>query len=423
MTSKIFGGVTMDNRNDLWQGGPWEQPAPVFPDPPAVHIPTAPARPARPVLRARRRRRKWPWFLGLIALIAVICLSTLLIDRYFTSRRPNYFTYPYIDGDDWTPMEDEELNTDPPSIPRAETGTGVTVSLSPAQGGALNYTQIYERAIPSAVSITAIGAEGYSSGSGVVLTEDGYLITNAHVVAGARAVSITLYDNRILPASLVGFDAVEDLAVLKIEASGLTPAQFGDSNTLRIGEPVAALGDSLGYRSTFTDGIVSSLDREVEVDGVTMVLIQTSAAINFGNSGGPLLNQYGQVMGINTIKIVTEDGSAEGLGFAIPSRRVKYVADRLIAGEEVKAGVFGFTVKTVVQEGGGLELVDVEKDSDGWAKGLRRGDIIIAANGQPVTGLQDLTRLKLGLGAGDVVTLTYLRDGESYTVEVELIEA
>ena len=413
----------MDNRNDLWQGGPWERPAPAFPDPPAVHIPVAPARPARPVPRVRRGRRKWPWFLGLIALIAVICLSTLLIDRYFTSRRPNYFTYPYIDGDDWAPLEEEEFNTDPPSIPRAETGTGVTVSLSPAQGGALNYTQIYERAIPSAVSITAIGTGGYSSGSGVVLTGDGYLITNAHVVAGARAVNVTLYDNRILPASLVGFDAVEDLAVLKVEASGLTPAQFGDSNTLRIGEPVAALGDSLGYRSTFTDGIVSSLDREVEVDGVTMVLIQTSAAINFGNSGGPLLNQYGQVMGINTIKIVTEDGSAEGLGFAIPSRRVKYVADRLIAGEEVKAGVFGFTVKTVVQEGGGLELVDVEKDSDGWAKGLRRGDIIIAADGQPVTGLQDLTRLKLGLGAGDVVTLTYLRDGESHTVEVELIEA
>ena len=415
----------MDNRNDLWQGGPWEQPAPVFPDPPAVRIPTAPARQERPVLRARRRGRRWPWFAGLFALIAVICLSTLLIERYFSSRYPGPFTYnhPYIDGDDWMPQEDEEYSTEPPSIPRAATGTGVTVTLSPAQGEALSYSEIYDRAIPSAISIEAVSSEGYSSGSGVVLTEDGYLITNAHVVAGARSVSVMLYDNRVLPASLVGFDAVEDLAVLKIEASGLTPAQFGDSNTLRIGEPVAALGDSLGYRSTFTDGIVSSLDRQVEVDGVTMVLIQTSAAINFGNSGGPLLNQYGQVMGINTIKIVTEDGSAEGLGFAIPSRRVKYVADRLIAGEEVKAGVFGFTVKTIALVGGGLELADVERTSDAWAKGLRAGDVITAANGQPVTGLQDLTRIKLGLGPGDVVTLTYLRDGESYTVDVELVEA
>ena len=154
-----------------------------------------------------------------------------------------------------------------------------------------------------------------------------------------------------------------------------------------------------------------------------MVLIQTSAAINFGNSGGPLLDQYGQVMGINTIKIVTEDGSAEGLGFAIPSQRVKYVADRLIAGEKVRAGVFGFTVSTVPLEGGGLQLVEVEKTSDAWVKGLRDGDVILAAGGQPVTGIQDLTQLKLSLGAGDVVELTYLRDGEYYTVEVELIEA
>jgi len=374
------------------------------------------------VLRTRRKRRKWPWFVGLVALIAAICLSTVLLKRYFDDERPYYYVPPYIDGDDWVPREDEELSNEPPSIPRAETGSGVTVTLSPAQGEALNYTQIYDRAIPSTVSIEALTSEGRASGSGVVLTEDGYLITNAHVVAGARAVNVLLYDNRVLPASLVGFDAVEDLAVLKVEAGGLLPAQFGDSNTLRIGEPVAALGDSLGYRSTFTDGIVSSLEREVEVEGVTMVLIQTSAAINFGNSGGPLLNQYGQVMGINTVKIVTEDGSAEGMGFAIPSRRVKYVADRLIAGEEVKTGWFGFTVNTSPMEGGGLELRDVERDSDAWAKGLRAGDIILAVNGQPVTGIQDLTRLKLSLGPGDAVTFTCLRDGETFTVDVELIE-
>jgi S1-C subfamily serine protease len=256
----------------------------------------------------------------------------------------------------------------------------------------------------------------------VVLTRDGYIITNAHVVAGARDVRVLLHSNRILPASLVGFDAVEDLAVLKVEAEDLTPAQFGDSNDLRIGEPVAALGDSLGYRSTFTNGIVSSLGREVEVDGITMVLIQSSAAINFGNSGGPLLNQYGQVMGINTIKIVTEDGSAEGLGFAIPSRRVKYVADRLIAGEEIKTGVFGFSVNTIPVEGGGLELLDVEENSDAWAKGLRVGDILTGADGMPIIGYEDLTRLKLGLGPGDTVSLTYLRNGAQFTVDVELID-
>jgi len=411
----------MDNRNGLWQGGGWEQPDRGAPDLPDVRIPE-PLR-DRPVLRPRRRRVRWPWFMGLVTLICVICLSVALLEHYVSQRAAEHYR-------DWIPphgedfrFEDYGTDNTPPSIPRADTGTGVTVDLHPAQGQALSYTQIYELALPSAVSISATTAQGYSSGSGVVLTEDGYIITNAHVVAGAREVRVLFYDNRQLSASLVGFDAAEDLAVLKVEAQGLIPASFGDSNTLRIGEPVAALGDSLGYRSTFTDGIVSALDREVSVEDVSMVLIQTSAAINFGNSGGPLLNQYGQVMGINTVKIIAEDGSAEGLGFAIPSRRVKYVADLLIAGEEIRAGRFGFTVSTAAMEGGGLLLKDVERDSDAWTKGLRPGDVILAANGEPVTGTHVLTRLKLSLGAGDAVTLLCLRDGEPFTVDVELVEA
>ena len=410
----------MDNRNSgLWQGGPWEQPSPVFPDPPAVRIPKAVSR--RPVLRVRRRRRRWPWFLGLVSLISVICLS-LIVLKYYAAPRSYFRDYlPF--GSDGLYTQEDHQDTSPPSIPQAETGTGVTVALEPARQEALDFVQIYDLASPSTVSIESAGDDGYSAGTGIVLTEDGYLITNAHVVAGAARVRVLLHDKRVLNASLVGFDAVEDLAVLKIDAEGLTPAHFGDSNTLRIGEPVAALGDPLGYRTTITDGIVSALYREVEVDGITMTLIQTSAAINFGNSGGPLLNQYGQVMGINTIKIVTDDGSAEGLGFAIPSRRVKYVADRLIAGEEVKAGVFGFMVYTAPAEGGGLMLRSVERNSDAWAKGLRAEDILLEANGQPITGLEDLIRLKLSLGAGDTVTLTCLRDGERFTVDVELIEA
>ena len=411
----------MNNQNNgLWQGGPWEQPAPAFPAPPAVRIPAGASVSRRPVLRVRQKRRRWPALLGFAALIAAVCLSILLLDRYFSQRRPLQDHFPPI-GED-TRRDEDYYDQTPPSIPQADTGTGVTVSLLPTQGEALDYIQIYQQAVPSAVSIESVTSRGYNTGTGVVLTQDGYLITNAHVVAGARSVRVTLHDNRILTASLVGFDAVEDLAVLKVDAEGLIPARFGDSNTLRIGEPVAALGDSLGYRATFTDGIVSALDREVEVDATTMILIQTSAAINFGNSGGPLLNQYGQVIGINTVKIVSEDGSAEGLGFAIPSRRVKYVADHLIAGEEVKAGIFGFTVYTRPAPGGGLELKSVERSSDAWTKGLRAGDIITAANGAAITGLEDLTRLKLGLGAGDTVTLTCLRAGETFTVDVELVE-
>ena len=412
----------MDNQNDgLWRGGPWEQPSPAFPDPPAVRVPKGAYTSRRPVLRVRRRRKKWTWFLGLGALIAAVCLSILLLDRLLDRCPLLQAPFPYI-GEDWQYEDTDRQSTDPPAIPRADTGSGVTVSLLPVHGEALDYVRIYERTAASAVSIESEHADSYSSGTGVVLTQDGYLITNAHVVAGAQSVRVILHDNRALPASLVGFDAVEDLAVLKVEAEGLIPAEFGDSNALRIGEPVAALGDSLGYRATFTDGIVSALDREVQVDDTKMTLIQTSAAINYGNSGGPLFNQYGQVVGINTVKIVSEDGSAEGLGFAIPSRRVKYVADRLIAGEEVQAGIFGFMVYRTLAEGGGLELQSVERSSDAWAKGLRSGDVLLEANGVPITGLEVLTRLKLDLGAGDSVTLTYLRNGERYTVDVELIE-
>ena len=416
----------MNDHNDgLWQGGSWERSDCPLPELPAVHIPEGPVRPARKRPRLRRRRWKWPWLAGLLSLIVVLCLSAALLERYFMGQA----ILRHWDRDGMPSVgeeqpQDEKLDDTPPAIPQAETGTGVTVELQPAQGAVLPYTQIYDRAILSAVSIQASTGRGYgSAGSGVVLTEDGYIITNAHVVAGAQEVKVMFHDNRTLPASLVGFHAVEDLAVLKVEASGLTPAQFGDSSVLHIGEPVAALGDSLGYRATFTDGIVSSLDREVEVEGVTMSLIQTTAAINYGNSGGPLLNRYGQVVGINTIKIVTEDGSAEGLGFAIPSRRVKYVADHLIAGEEIKTGRFGFSVNRIPVVGGGLELLIVGEGSDAWAEGLRAGDILLEADGAPIAGFEDLTRLKLGLGPGDGVSFLCERDGEQFTVEVELIEA
>ena len=408
----------MDNqRDDLWLGGPWERPSPV---PPALPVIPSPPRAGRP---RRRRRRRWPVFTGLLSLIMVLCaVLAVLWDQVQTSRRSFYYDPPYGSTDERRPQE--TFSTEPPSIPRAETGTGVTLTLQPDTGDPLTYREIYESCLPSMVSIEAVSSTTYSTGTGVIMTQDGYIVTNAHVVAGTERVQVILWNNEILDASLVGFDADEDLAVLKVDAQGLTPARFGDSSSLHIGDPVAAIGDPLGYRSTITDGIVSALDREVDVDGVTMVLIQTSAAINFGNSGGALINQYGQVVGITTIKIITDDGSAEALGFAIPSTRVKYVVDTLIAGEEIRSGVFGFTVNTRPLEGGGLELAEVDPVSDAWAKGLRSGDVILSADGQPVTSLQDLSRLKLSRGPGDSISLTLRRpDGSVYTAEVELIDA
>ena len=410
----------MDERNnDLWQGGPWERSDPRGRMPGAM-----PPRyvPPRPVLRPRRRKRRFslPVCMGLAALlVSLVAIGAVMDslwpvqllpggDEDYAYRQPNH--------------DEEKLDTTPPAIPRAETGTGVTVELCPDSGESLTYTQIYDKNLPSMVSIQAEDAKSYSTGTGVVLTADGYLITNAHVVAGADKVQVACADNRVLDAALVGFDAREDLAVLKVEADDLTPAEFGDSSALRCGDPVAAIGDPLGYRSTITDGIVSALDRDVEVDGTSMVLIQTSAAINMGNSGGALINQYGQVVGITTVKIVTDDGSAESLGFAIPSRRVKYVADTLIAGKQVRRGIFGFTVLTRTAQGGGLTLDSVDKTSDAYAKGLRAGDVLTAADGQSLNAVEDLVRLKQSMGAGDTVSLTYVRSGQSRTVSVALID-
>lgn len=410
----------MDERNnDLWQGGPWERSDPRGRMPGAM-----PPRyvPPRPVLRPRRRKRRFslPVCMGLAALlVALVAIGAVMDSLWPVQLLPG--------GDEdyayRQPGHDEEkLDTTPPAIPRAETGTGVTVELCQDSGESLTYTQIYDKNLPSMVSIQAEDAKSYSTGTGVVLTADGYLITNAHVVAGADKVQVACADNRVLDAALVGFDAREDLAVLKVEADDLTPAEFGDSFALRCGDPVAAIGDPLGYRSTITDGIVSALDRDVEVDGTSMVLIQTSAAINMGNSGGALINQYGQVVGITTVKIVTDDGSAESLGFAIPSRRVKYVADTLIAGKRVRRGIFGFTVLTRTAQGGGLTLDSVDKTSDAYAKGLRAGDVLTAADGQSLNAVEDLVRLKQSMGAGDTVSLTYVRSGQSRTVSVALID-
>lgn len=410
----------MDERNnDLWQGGLWERSAPQSGTPGAM-----PPRyvPPRPVLRPRRRKRRFslPVCMGLAALlVALVAIGAVMDSLWPVQLLPG--------GDEdyayRQPGHDEEkLDTTPPAIPRAETGTGVTVELCQDSGESLTYTQIYDKNLPSMVSIQAEDAKSYSTGTGVVLTADGYLITNAHVVAGADKVQVACADNRVLDAALVGFDAREDLAVLKVEADDLTPAEFGDSFALRCGDPVAAIGDPLGYRSTITDGIVSALDRDVEVDGTSMVLIQTSAAINMGNSGGALINQYGQVVGITTVKIVTDDGSAESLGFAIPSRRVKYVADTLIAGKTVRRGIFGFTVLTRTAQGGGLTLDSVDKTSDAYAKGLRAGDVLTAADGQSLNAVEDLVRLKQSMGAGDTVSLTYVRSGQSRTVSVALID-
>ena len=200
--------------------------------------------------------------------------------------------------------------------------------------GALSLQDIYTRNIGSVVSIICNGAGTSSTGTGVIISRNGYIVTNAHVVENAVSVSVQLSDDRQFYANIVGSDDISDLAVLHIATDDLIPAQFGDSSALRVGDTVVAIGDPLGveFRGTYTNGIVSAINRDVDVDGRTMTLIQTNAALNSGNSGGPLINCYGQVIGINTMKIgaFTRSSGVEGLGFAIPSATVKEIVDQLV---------------------------------------------------------------------------------------------
>lgn len=389
-------------RDDLWQGGPWEQRGRTEPV---------------PVPDKKKRRLKKPVvvFLGTIGLICILTAGGLLLGGNMPWSEPD------ASGPVTLPDGQNRVPASVSTMPRAETGTGVTVPVAAAQGEKLSYTQVYEKNQQSIVTIWAADSEGVGEGTGIVLTRDGYIITNAHVIEGAARAEVLLNNDLSYEAKLVGISQEEDLAVLKVEATDLIPAEFGDSFSVKVGDEVSALGNPLGYRMTLTPGIISSVDRELEVDGNRMHLLQTSAPINFGNSGGALFNDRGQVIGVTAVKIVTEDGSTEGLGFAIPMERVKYVVDHLIAGEELQVPMLGITVQQS-HERIGLEVLKIEDWSDACNTEIQVGDLIVGANGHSTTVNRDLERVKNLQRVGEELVLDVLRGNTALTVRVKLVE-
>lgn len=303
------------------------------------------------------------------------------------------------------------------------------------QEGGLSLQAIYAGAIDSVVSISCTLEGGTSSGTGVILSKNGYIVTNAHVVEDATAIQVLLTDDRVLPARVVGADTISDLAVLIVNASDLSPASFGDSSALRVGDTVVAIGDPLGveFRGTMTDGIVSAINREIGVSGRSMTLIQTNAALNSGNSGGPLLNCYGQVIGINTMKIgaFTDAAGVEGIGFAIPSTTVKEIVDQLIAQGFVDGrpslGIQGQEVSYYYQKfyrlPAGVLITEVLQGGCAHGAGIKTGDIILALNGTRVTDMDTLTTALYACTAGEKVTLTIYRAGTQHNFIFTLGEA
>ena len=317
------------------------------------------------------------------------------------------------------------------------------IELSPAPGsvpnirqeGGLSLQQIYAQNVPSVVSISCTFPGGSSTGTGVILSADGYIVTNCHVVEDALSITIDLTDGRSTAATVIGSDAVSDLAVLHIDAADLTPAVFGDSGALQVGDSVAAIGDPLGrsLRGTFTDGIVSAINRDVTVGGRTMTLIQTNVALNTGNSGGPLLNCYGQVIGINTMKIgnFVDNAGVEGIGFAIPSSTVKLIVDQLIEQGYVSGrptlGIQGESVSLFYQRyylmPAGIFITHLDPSSDAARKGIQTDDILMNINGHPISTLEDMNHVLYGCEVGDTVEVVIYRAGKQYLVSLTLAES
>ena len=346
-------------------------------------------------------------------------------------------------------MEDQEMAAYTEEILEeteafAEPAAGQTIlDLVPSETAVDTFTQeqglslqeIYARNIHSVVSITSTAGYSSSTGTGVIFSDQGYIVTNYHVIEGAQKVTVLLTDERQFDATLIGVDAASDLAVLRVDGTGLTAAEFGDSTTIRVGDSVAAIGDPLGseFRGTLTNGIVSAINRDVSVGGRTMTLIQTNAAINSGNSGGPLINCYGQVIGINTLKIGDNASYAgvEGLGFAIPSATVKEVVDQLISQGYVSGrptlGISGESVSLFYQHyyrmPAGLYIGEIAPDSDAAAKGLVIGDILLSVNDTRITSMEELEAVLFNLTPGDTVTAIIYRHNNRYQVDLTLSEA
>lgn len=390
--------------------------------------------------KKKRKPGKASWRIGGAILLVVLLIAASSLIFSGSNQRTEA---PYISGDgmpdDWndyldnyyqvTESKDAEIK-----LPRAELVPDFKVAISSDRGKELSLQELYDQCSKSIVAIKGYqdGVDGYYWGSGIILSKDGLILTNTHVIENCDTARVTLFDNSSYAATLVGADSTSDIAVLRIEATGLTPASFGDSAELAIGDKVAAIGNPLGetFRMTLTDGIISAIDRGISYNGHSMTLLQTNTAINEGNSGGALFNMYGQVIGVTNMKMMSSYSSIEGIGFAIPSSTIAAVADSLMQYGEVRGRTaIGITVGAIPENvtshydlPTGLYVSAVEEKSDAAAKGIQQGDIITAVNGSPASATSDILTVKNTLGVGDTITFTIWRDGETFDVDVTLVD-
>ncbi len=306
---------------------------------------------------------------------------------------------------------------------------------------AMSIPDIVDKVSPSVVGISCMTSSGTVTGTGIIMSEDGYIITNAHVVDGANTISVVLpssytdessgSESETIAAELVGADSQTDLAVVKIDRTGLTAAEFGTSSEIRVGEVSIVIGNPLGFdlANSVTAGIISATDRTLTIEDRTMNLIQTDASINSGNSGGPLINAYGQVIGITSAKVSSTYG--EGLGFAIPIDEAIPIVEDLIQYGYVTGrptlGISGENVTDVYSQyydiPKGFFVRSVEEGSAAEEAGIQVNDIVIGIEGTLIESIEEFNEIKEEYQAGDQITVSVYRDGDIIDMEVILGEA
>ena len=386
-------------------------------------------------------------FLTCLVLTAVLGLFGGLMVSNYTHN--NYIMYAQKAED--VPVQREVLRESAATAAPASNGDEAAAKADTVstflENNQFSKAQIVEMSAPSVVgidTITTVTTNSYwygygqsyeapGSGSGVILTEDGYIATCAHVVDGAKSVKVTLNDDTSYDATIVGTDKKNDIAIIKIEAKNLTPAIVGDSETLTVGSEVIAIGNPLGeLRGTATAGIISATNRTIEVEGQTMTLVQTDAAISPGNSGGGLFDATGKLIGIVNAKV--SDSRAEGLGFAIPVNSVlDEISDLLNYGYVKGRPYLGVSTQDVTLRSrdrmwyysDGTRCVLVEKVISGSAAekaGIQSGDLILKMDDKSITSGDDLSSAIGEHAPGDRITLIIQRDGKEMTVEATLDE-
>ena len=385
----------------------------------------------KPLTPTQKRKKKR----GKAVILFAVFMVTAAVSAAAARFLPRLWTISGENYDDIIPSGSYEEDSTEITIPTYPFGQGAQLTIAREKGQVLTPQEIYQKVNPSVVTVMVqlSGASDYTRlgvGTGVIVTSDGYILTNHHVVEGGRDCSVMLSTGHVFQAKYVASDAENDLAVLKVDQTDLPTVVLADSDSLTVGDKVYAIGNPLGVelRGTFTDGIVSAINRDVQVDGHTMTLIQTNAALNSGNSGGPLINDCGQVVGINVVKMMSRYNTVEGLGFAIPTASMERIVGDLLEYGQVQPEVtLGLSVRTTGTDlGGGLfgiEVLDVTEGSSADRAGVLKGDFILTAGGSAIDTSRALLRERSRFHLGDEMPMTLWRGGETVNVTLKLDQA